>query len=175
MHGEGHRRRCPECGQEVAHITDTLSHRELRGPRNITSSNLDRFFDDNGRRFLAIEEKAPNEDISKGQGLMLRHLACVPMVDVWFVKGDPSELTVRRVTPPGSPLEAVASGDFATYQNAVADWFNSRPAPLAERQLAAWEGSQFDAPAWCPDDEWRAFDAALTRVVARRAASREAS
>ena len=118
MHGEGDRRYCPSCGQSVLHISDMLSHRELRGPRNITSSNIDRVFDDRGR-FLFIEEKRDGETMSKGQMLMLQALS--RRHDVWVVKGTPEALYVYTVHSDG--LDLLEMGDWSLYQRMVDDWF----------------------------------------------------
>lgn len=125
MYGDGIRRNCPTCGQDVRHITDILSHRELRGPRNITSANLDRIFDDGGRRFLVIEEKTSAEKLlSSGQRGLLLALARLPMFTVWFARGTPQSLELFDFgsDQPWPFLE----GDFTQYQNAVSRWFASQ-------------------------------------------------
>lgn len=122
MHGEGHRRSCPTCGQAVTHVRDVLGNRELRGPRNITSSNLDRIFDDHGCRFLIVEEKQPGEPAcSSGQRSLLVSLSKLPMFTVWGARGTPDDLTLFTVE--GGLFVPSAKGDFDVYQAAVLDWF----------------------------------------------------
>ena len=123
MHGQGFRRKCPECGQDVSHIKDRLSHRELQGPRNISSTNVDRLFDDNGNRFLYIEEKNTREaSISKGQLRALRALSNYPENEVWIVKGNPSRLSVYQLN--GADHAAlITGGTWIEYQQLVFDWF----------------------------------------------------
>ena len=120
MHGDGSRRVCPECGQGVAHISDQLSHRELRGPRNITSSNPDRIFDDNGRLLFIEEKRADEPNAKKGQLRLLLSLA--EYHDVWAAKGEPNNLTLWKVHPEGR-YETIGQGDFGWYQERVLDWF----------------------------------------------------
>lgn len=158
MHGEGARRVCPTCGQPTPEgLRDSLSVRELRGPREITSSNIDRCFDDAGRRFLFIEEKNNLEQIRDGQRRMLRSLARLPTVDVWGVQGTPNELAIYKINSDGSRV--VDRGDWGTYQAAVNDWFDaSTPAPEWERALFALVEAPFEPPAWCSSTTWRAFD-----------------
>lgn len=122
MWGEGRRRTCPECGQSVTHIADSLSHRELRGPRNITSSNVDRIFDDGGQRFLIIEEKKPNERVSHGQRQMLTALSRIPSVDVWLARGTTERIDLSDVAD-GNPWPFLQGINFDGYQKAVANWF----------------------------------------------------
>lgn len=119
----GGRRRCPECGQPVAHIPDVLSHRELRGPRQITSSNVDRAFDNNGH-ILFIEEKHPREEVPAGQAWLLRSLARPKSTTVWLARGVPDNLLVWRVghTQPGDSV-VFEGGDFDDYQAAVSAWY----------------------------------------------------
>lgn len=163
MHGNGARRNCPECGQRVGHITDKLSHRELRGPRQITSSNIDRIFDDEGRRMLLIEEKQPNEPVPGGQWALLRALGKIPEITVWGVRGTPDSLRITDLVS----LEVLAEGNWDTYQQAVTDWFKS-PRPAPRDWLATLAEAPFDAPAWCSPDVWRDFDKALTQVLSQR-------
>ncbi len=120
-HGSGHRGVCPTCGQSVTHITDILSHRELRGPRNITSSNIDRLYDD-GRtgRMLGIEEKNPGEPVPDGQNQALHALA-VRFDDVWLVVGTPDDLTISESVEGG--WTELGSGDWGYYQDSVLDWY----------------------------------------------------
>jgi hypothetical protein len=117
MHGEGHRRK-PVPG-------DLLGNLELRGPRNITSSNIDRIFDDGGRRFLVIEEKNEGEDAPEGQRKLLRALSQLPNVTVWVVRGTPWELSVKELV--NGSLRWIAKGDWEDYQSAVHEWFGVRP------------------------------------------------
>lgn len=124
MHGQGHRRNCPSCGQSVTHLRDVLANCELRGPREITSSNVDRIFDDGGKRFLVIEEKNWNEPVAADQIRMLRALASVPRFDVWGVRGDPDDLTISRILP--NRTVGIAAGEFDIYQAAVDAWFERR-------------------------------------------------
>ena len=119
MGGEGHRRKCPTCGQDVTHIDDTLSHRELNGPRNITSSNIDRMFDDNGR-ILFIEEKNMLEQMPNGQKRALKALS--NQVDVWVVIGSPDALIIYEIDK-GDISDGI-EGNWDYYQNAVYNWFN---------------------------------------------------
>lgn len=107
----------------MSHITDVLSHRELRGPRNITSSNVDRMFDNNGR-VLLIEEKGPNEIVSEGQKIALQALANLPAATVWLVRGTPDALRVDRVRPRREGYEVLLDvGDWEAYQRLVGRWF----------------------------------------------------
>lgn len=124
MHGEGHRRNCPECGQSVAHLRGAvLAFKELRGPRNITSSDVDRIFDDGGRRFLVIEEKTENErPISHGQKQLLSALARLPMFTVWLARGTPERLSVYDWAS-DDPAPFLQDITFDQYQEAVAQWF----------------------------------------------------
>ena len=121
MHGTGHRQVCPTCGQSVTHITDTLSHRELRGPRNITSSNIDRLYDD-GRtgRMLGIEEKNPGEAIPDGQNKALHALAD-RFDDVWVVIGTPDDLTIYESVEGNWTM--LGRGDWGYYQDSIFDWY----------------------------------------------------
>lgn len=124
MHGNGHRTHCHECGQPVDHL-DRLAHLrwvELRGPRNITSSDLDRIFDDRGQRFLVVEEKRPNEVVPPGQKRMLYALADTPGFTVFGVVGTPEALTVWELRPNGT-RRWITDGTVAEYQAAVMDWF----------------------------------------------------
>lgn len=117
------RRVCPECGQSVRGLKDSLSHRELRGPRNITSTNMDRLFDDGGKRFLVIEEKRPTEKIPGGQHACLAALSKLPMFTVWLARGTPDELTLTDFHP-SAPSEPFAERiPFETYQAYVDQWF----------------------------------------------------
>ena len=164
-HGNGHRRRCPDCGQSVEHMRDHLPNRELRGPRQITSSNIDRIFDDGGQRFLMIEEKAPAEPVSAGQTRLLRALAAVPQVTVWGVRGTPDNLTVTAIRP-GSTETIVESGSFDTYQQQVDQWFRVDSCVLPwDKLLESLKGMPWTAPAWCPPDVWDALDKALVAVL----------
>lgn len=170
-HGGGDRRVCHECGQPVPSASNHISHRELRGPRQITSSNVDRIFDDRGLRFLIIEEKQQNERLSHGQTQLLKSLAQLPTVDVWGVRGTPDSLTVKQITPDGSTT--IATGNFTDYQAAVSSWFGS---PLPDPwECELWEAGElpFEAPSWCPPDVWHAFDLALTAVRKARRDRRE--
>lgn len=164
MHGRGDRRICGECNQPVKPemVPDLLGYRELRGPRNITSSNIDRAFDDDGQRCLVIEEKRENEDLSDAQLGMLRSFACRSEVEVWLVLGNPDRLEVQRVYPDGKRV-VIASGDFAAYQSAVWDWFE-QPAPDLWDRLHTFRLTLIAAgPDWCPAD---AYDAMLDAIKA---------
>lgn len=169
MHGEGHRRRCPSCSQQVSHLPDVLGHRELQGPRQITSANVDRIFDDAGRRFLVIEEKQPSEAIKAGQLRLLKNLAALPTIEVWGVRGTPESLRVTRLG--NDPAVLVEDGGtFEDYQRVVSDWFGSpvaAPSPWNEI-LDGLAGAAYSPPAWCPSDVWAAFDTALTAVLTQR-------
>jgi hypothetical protein len=172
MHGEGERRRCPHCHQNMSNDTpDSLSNRELRGPREITSSDIDRVFDDAGRRFLFVEEKAPNEHVPRGQDRMLRALAALPHVDVWGVRGTPDRLRIVPITPTGADASRVIEGDFDAYQRAVLTWFTR---PISEHNsewmLDELSGVPFTAPEWCPPETWQEFDRLLTAVLSVRSA-----
>lgn len=166
MHGEGHRRRCPSCGQSVTHMRDVLGNCELRGPRQITSSNIDRIFDDNGSRFLMIEEKGPEEKIPAGQGRLLRSLSALPGVDVWGVRGTPQELTVSRITPERSIV--IFRGDLTAYQQAVGAWYDVVPPSRWDSVLDGLADAPYEPPPWCPPALWEAFDASLTAVLSHR-------
>jgi hypothetical protein len=149
-------------------MRDVLGNRELRGPRQITSANIDRIFDDHGRRFLVIEEKGPDEKVGDGQALLLRNLAGLPAVDVWGVRGTPDDLRVTQVFSNGGTLH-LASGDWSVYQRAVDDWFASDLDPSWEQALVALAEVPYDPPAWCPRETWTALDEALTAACVHRA------
>lgn len=119
---KGDRRICPTCRQEVGpHITpDHLSCYGINGPRGISSSNVDRIFDDDGRRFLLIEEKWPDEGIPRGQGKLLLGLAKLPQWTVWLVKGTPESVAVMDIAQRRWLLEGQP---FSSYENLVNDWF----------------------------------------------------
>ena len=138
MWGEGHRRNCPGCGQNVEHMRDVLGNRELRGPRNITSANVDRIFDDNGQRFLIIEEKNPHEKCSEGQRALLRALSRLNHVTVWFTQGTPDNLTVYEIR--GDTRRRISTGTIDDYQHLVDAWFAS-PIDNLEEDIADLE--------WC--------------------------
>lgn len=131
MYGQGHRRICPECGQSVAHDDNGVSHRELQGPRNITSSNIDRVFDDDGR-LLFIEEKHWGEPATNGQRRLLAALA--EEHTVWLVRGEPENLEVWSIS--GGRRRADGEyilrgkqevvGAFEDYQRAVLHWFKEK-------------------------------------------------
>lgn len=133
MYGDGHRRTCPCCGREVLHDNSRLSNLELRGPRNITSTNLDRLFDDSGKRFLIVEEKRPGEAYPGGQRKALIALAhLTPLLEVWVAEGTPEQLQVYRLVPVRSNngdqeqcamKHLLASGTFGDYQKLTLDWF----------------------------------------------------
>lgn len=174
MHGEGHRRRCPNCGQSVTHMRDVLCNLELRGPRKITSANIDRIFDDAGRRFLMIEEKNPGEKLSTAQFTLLKRLAGLPNVDVWGARGTPESVVVKKVLADGSTRNLCA-GNFDVYQQAVSRWFSEarqfgQPAEVlpVERVLDGLQWEPYTAPEWCPPELWIAFDRALTAVLEQR-------
>lgn len=169
MHGEGQRRKCPECGQSVTHIEDNISHRELRGPRNITSSNGDRLFDDGGRRFLFIEEKHTNEPpASRGQKGLLQGLASQPNFTVWACKGVPSRLTLFHVLPHGEGFTVIGEDkDFDWYQEQVYEWF-AQPAtpPATMATLAALKTLPFGRPPDIPDElDWAVIDKHITGIA----------
>src|SRR5690606_17854997 len=164
---EGHRRRCPTCGQSVVRMRDVLANREIRGPRNITSSNVDRIFDDDGRRFLVIEEKQPGEQIKAGQRRLLANLARLPQVDVWGVRGTPRSLSIKAHRPGVGWVPVLREGDVAAYEQCVHAWY------AAERDdwrhaLDLLSEVPVTSPAWCPDDLWSEFESALTKVLALR-------
>jgi hypothetical protein len=146
-------------------MRDHLPNRELRGPRQITSSNIDRIFDDSGQRFLMIEEKAPGEAVSAGQMRLLRALAALPQVTVWGVRGTPDNLTITDIQP-GSTNTFVESADFGTYQQQVDQWFrcDSDVIPWG-KLLEALKGMPWTAPSWCPAEDWDALDKALAAVL----------
>ena len=166
MHGNGHRRCCPTCGQSVVAFRDVLANRELQGPRQITSSDIDRIFDDRGR-FLMIEEKNPGEQALTGQKRLLAALAGLPEVDVWGVRGNPDDLTVWQITPTGSQVLLAGVG-FSSYQALVSDWFRS-PRTVAVRWLDVLAGGMpMVAPEWCPPPVWQALDVAVVAVLRHR-------
>lgn len=147
----------------MEHMRDVLGNNEVRGPRNITSSNVDRIFDDAGKRFLIIEEKNPGEQIKEGQRRLLANLAKLPRVDVWGVRGTPDALTVNALTPTG--FERTAEGDFDTYQRCVHAWFAAEHDDLTHA-LDVLGPLPYTAPNWCPPEVWARFDMALSEVMA---------
>lgn len=102
----------------VENMRHVLSNLELRGPRNITSSNIDRCFDDNGR-FLFVEEKNDRESMPNGQRRMLLTLS--HQHDVWIVKGSPDRLKIWTLQD--GEHAVLAEGSMSTYQSAVFSWF----------------------------------------------------
>jgi len=160
MHGEGDRRTCPTCQQPVDHIPNHISNRELRGPRQITSSNIDRVLDDHGR-FLFIEEKHEDETVPKGQGRMLRALSYHH--DVWLVRGNPERLRIWQIICGNTAI--LADGDYTTYQKAVLRWFANPPAPGTARDWLQLLEVPYTAPDGIPKADWDAFDTALTTVA----------
>lgn len=150
-------------------MRDVLANQEIRGPRNITSSNVDRVYDDAGKRFLVIEEKQPGEALRAGQQKLLVGLASLPNVDVWGVRGTPDDLSIKHFRPSVGWVH-VGAGDVATYERCVHAWFAA--------ETHAWSHAldllgevPFDAPPWCPTDVWQTFEAALTKVMALYARS----
>lgn len=127
MYGQGARKVCSECHRPLsAPDPNNLSHRELRGPRNITAANIDRIFDDGGRKFLVIEEKRPNEPkLSPGQNGLLLALARVPMFTVWLARGTPQALDLFDYGS-DDPWPFLDQVDFTRYQQEVSRWFASR-------------------------------------------------
>lgn len=159
-------------------MRDHLSVQELRGPRNITSSNVDRIFDDNGQRFLIIEEKGSSEKVAKGQTRLLRNLAASEQITVWGVRGTPDELEVWRLTADGKQL--VAAGNWDDYQRAVMEWFTgdrgddepSNDLNIVDRQ---WEDvvriiteAPFEKPSWMTDETHGLWDGYTTRLAVER-------
>lgn len=167
MHGEGHRRNCPQCGQSVLHMREVLANVEVRGPRNITSSNVDRIYDDDGKRFLIIEEKNPGEQVRKGQQRLLANFARLPRVDVWGVRGTPDDLNIKRFVPTGGWTQH-ATGDVSTYEHCVHAWFAASADDWGHALDVLGEVA-YEPPAWCPPEIWREFDTALTKVMALHA------
>lgn len=127
MHGDGARRVCSECGTPVSPGSTYISHRELRGPRNITSSNIDRVFDDHGNRVLFIEEKSLREasSITAGQKGLLYSLARIPNAETWVAIGDVSEVTVYRLHGRGPSDQLLHRGCWEAYQDLVEKWYAS--------------------------------------------------
>jgi hypothetical protein len=151
-------------------MRDVLATHELRGPREITSSNVDRAFDDNGQRFLLIEEKNPDEAVARGQQILLRRLATLPTVDVWFVRGNPDRLSVWKVAPEGSTR--LCDGDMGAYQRQVLAWFAQPIDGMAwDRVLAPLASMPYEPPAWCPPEVWLALDLAIVATLQHRQAS----
>lgn len=163
MHGDGHLRKCRMCGGDVAERDDVLAFMELRGPRNITSSNVDRIYDDGGKRFLIIEEKQPGEALKAGQRKLLVNLASLPRVDVWGVRGTPDDLRITHFRP-GTGWVQIAAGDKATYERCVHAWFAAETHRW-DHALHVLAEVPYEAPAWCPEDLWREFEATLTKVL----------
>lgn len=116
MHGQGTLRKCICGGDDPA----CSQHLELRGPRNITSSNIDRCFDDGGKRFLFIEHKHENEAIPGGQSFMLKALARLPQMTVWITKGSPDRLVIYEIGTGAAPVV----GDWSTLQAKADAWFD---------------------------------------------------
>jgi len=143
-------------------MRDVLANRELRGPRSITSSNIDRIFDDNGKRTLFIEEKNEGEAIADGHKRLLRAMATKQGFTVWLVRGDPNRLRVDRLTAE-STLQFVAGGDLSAYQAAVTEWYAS-PEVDPPGWLDVLAEAPFTAPAGFDPALWHAFDVALTRL-----------
>ena len=114
---------CSECGSDVSNRDDKIGFLELRGPRSITSSNLDRIFDDGGRRFLVVEEKEFGESLGAGQRALLYALARLREVTVLLVEGTPDELQVLMLCPPDPGVRLLAEGGFAEYQRIIDAWY----------------------------------------------------
>jgi len=122
MHGHGNLRRCLCGGTDPT----CLTHLELRGPRNITSANIDRILDDHGHRFLYIEEKRPNEGMTEGQKALLRNLARQRRNTVWIVTGTPDELSVQMLgnkTNGQVTMGTTVYGNWTTLQRLADEWF----------------------------------------------------
>lgn len=163
MHGEGHLRKCRECGADVRGRNDVLAFLELRGPRNITSSNVDRIFDDGGKRFLIIEEKQPGEKLKAGQHKLLANLARLPLVDVWGVKGTPDSLAVSHYRSDTGTWERIGEGDMRTYERCVHAWFAAETGE-AEHALDVLSELPHKPPAGCAPELWDQLDKTLVAI-----------
>lgn len=124
MYRAGRRTQCPTCHQPVPD-GDWLRLLELRGPRGITSSDIDRIFDDWGKRWLVVEEKGANEEPKFGQRWMLQGLASIPQVTVLLVRGDAHLLCVARLMADGTYRE-LGTGDETHYQRIVTAWYDDQ-------------------------------------------------
>ncbi len=167
MHGEGSRRVCPECGQSVIGI-DLPTHRELRGPRNITTTNIDRAIDDKGRRFLFMEHKRPDESMPDGQKRFLFGLARQPNTTVWVTSGDTDQLELWEL---GDTAVRLGVMNWDGLQRRLDDWFAQPPAHTTEtfavivsslRKLIEWPFVADDVPA---DVNWREIERALRSLA----------
>ena len=171
MHGNGHRRCCPTCGQSVVAFRDVLANRELQGPRQITSSDIDRIFDDRGR-FLMIEEKNPGEQALTGQKRLLAALAGLPGGRRLGGAGQPRRPDLGLATrsrPRGARYCLPASGSPVIRRWSVTGSAPRGPCgcPVACDVLAGGM-PMVVAPEWCPPPVWQALDVAVVAVLRHR-------
>jgi hypothetical protein len=121
----GKRRICPECRQDVSHLDDMISHVPLLGPRNISSSNIDRAFDNDGK-LLVFEEKHTDETLPLGQKRMYRSFAMKPGCTAGLARGTASRMDISVWKPGDTDPTYVGTGDHDYYQHLVSRWFDGK-------------------------------------------------
>lgn len=141
MWGRGLRRKCSECGHLLDGSLIDPQRRELRGPREITSSNIDCVLDDGGRRFLFIEFKRRDEPMSYGQERLLKALARLNEVTVWVVRGTSSRLDAS-VWDGDEVRVFLRHRGFGDLQKAVFRWF----AELTTKEVGKWQNVAEQSP-----------------------------
>lgn len=131
---KGRKRLCDACHQPLPQdfYDKHLSSNPVTGPRNITSGNIDRVFqDDRQNRFLFIEEKDTNErEMGPGQWYMLAALAQLPGVETWVVKGSVTDSIAAYRFDTWYRIEHLPDiRDYGSYQNAVHRWYEADRLP----------------------------------------------